>query len=129
MREKILFDSSQHIIPIYVLCENKGSVKKLFMALDTGASLVRIPRDVADTLKIDLSEVEKVETLNVQDKEESSLVSLSKVRVGRLHAEDVQAIVQDLPEESRVDGLLGLSFLRNFDVEICFSEGYVEFAS
>jgi len=38
-------------------------------------------------------------------------------------AQDVPCIVHDLPEASRVDGLLGLSFLRRFKVCLDFQEG------
>ena len=39
---------------------------------------------------------------------------------------NVEVAVKNLPKESRVDGLLGLSFLRNFDVRINFKEGVLE---
>ena len=35
-------------------------------------------------------------------------------------------MIHDLPEISRVDGLLGLSYLRNFDLIIKFKEGILE---
>jgi len=39
---------------------------------------------------------------------------------------NVKAIVHDLPAKSYVDGLLGLSFLRNFELNINFREGCLE---
>ena len=37
--------------------------------------------------------------------------------------ENVTVMIHDLPETSRVDGLLGLSYLRNFDLSIKFKAG------
>jgi len=39
---------------------------------------------------------------------------------------NVQCIVHDLPEASRIDGLLGLSFLRWFKVCLDFKNGVLE---
>lgn len=39
---------------------------------------------------------------------------------------DVDCVGHDLPEMSRVDGLLGLSFLKRFRVSIGFRDGNLE---
>jgi len=54
------------------------------------------------------------------------LVSFDSVRVLGKEAKNVKAIVHDLPAKSYVDGLLGLSFLRNFNVHLNFKEGTLE---
>lgn len=53
-------------------------------------------------------------------------VSLEAVRVAGKEAQNVNAIVHDLPSKSYVDGLLGLSFLRNFNLTLNFQEGFLE---
>ncbi len=39
---------------------------------------------------------------------------------------DVKVVVHDLPPTSRVDGLLGLNFLNNFNLKLMFKKGYLE---
>ena len=52
----------------------------------------------------------------------------SVVTVGRIEAigqfvDALDVISHDLPEESHIDGLLGLNFLRHFDLTIRYSNG------
>jgi len=54
-----------------------------------------------------------------------------KVKVKRIRAlgkslEDVEVLCHDLPPEAKVDGLLGLNFLRNSNIGIRFKEGVIE---
>ena len=39
---------------------------------------------------------------------------------------NIEVLCHDLPEDSKVDGLLGLNFLRHFDIDISFSNGTVD---
>lgn len=39
---------------------------------------------------------------------------------------DLEVLCHDLPEEAHVDGLLGLNFLRHFDLRLSFSQGIIE---
>ena len=53
------------------------------------------------------------------------------IRVAKLSAigesvEGLRVLCHDLPDEARVDGLLGLSFFRRFDTQISFSHGVLE---
>ena len=40
-----------------------------------------------------------------------------------MKAENVEAVVHNLPQESNVNGLLGLTFLRNFRIYLDFKRG------
>lgn len=40
--------------------------------------------------------------------------------------ENIDVVCHDLPEGSIIEGLLGLDFLRHFDVNISFSTGTIE---
>lgn len=51
------------------------------------------------------------------------LVILPKVKVLGNTVTDVQCLVKDLPQESGVDGLLGLSFLHHFILTLDFVHG------
>ncbi|MDI6793316.1 MAG: hypothetical protein QME81_10685, partial [bacterium] len=39
--------------------------------------------------------------------------------------EEVDVACHDLPPKSRVDGLLGLTFLKNFDINLYFKKGFL----
>jgi predicted aspartyl protease len=58
--------------------------------------------------------------------ERAPLITLESVSLGGEEVKEVQALVHDLPPRSYVDGLLGLSFLRNFRVSLNFKEGILE---
>jgi hypothetical protein len=40
--------------------------------------------------------------------------------------ENIDVLCHDLPEDSIVEGLLGLNFLQYFDINISFSTGTIE---
>jgi predicted aspartyl protease len=58
--------------------------------------------------------------------EKVPLITLKAVSVLGKEVENVKAIVHDLPAKSYVDGLLGLSFLRNFKFCLDFKKGIIE---
>jgi len=61
--------------------------------------------------------------------ERAPLITLESVTLADEQVKNVQALVHDLPPRSYVDGLLGLSFLRNFKVSLDFKEGILELVS
>ncbi len=58
--------------------------------------------------------------------EKAPLITIDKVTVLGKDADNVDCVVHDLPEMSKVDGLLGLSFLKRFRVSIDFRNGRLE---
>lgn len=52
-----------------------------------------------------------------------SLVNIPKISVLGETIENVGALIKDLPPEAGVDGLLGLSFIKHFQVHIDFQQG------
>ena len=99
--------------------------RNVFVALDTGASTTMIPTEVAVDLGYDLSNPnERMMTAN-------GIVLANRITVHKLTAigetvENVDVVCHDLPEGSIIEGLLGLNFLRHFDVNISFSTGTIE---
>lgn len=45
---------------------------------------------------------------------EAPMIVINEIKTGELTAENVEAIVHNLPEQSAVNMLLGVSFLKNF---------------
>ncbi len=122
------FDPNSTIIILDVELENNNEITTKRFALDTGATYILIPWDVADVLKArpELSK-ERIETVTASGVENVPLINIASVRVLGKEARNVKAIVHDLPSKSYVDGLLGLSFLKNFNVHIDFKDGNLSF--
>ena len=55
------------------------------------------------------------------------MITLRSVEVLGAVAVDVRAACMDMPVSIGVGGLLGLSFLRNFDVDLHFRTGVIRF--
>ena len=99
--------------------------RNVFVALDTGASTTMIPTEVAVDLGYDLSNP------NEQMMTANGIVLANRIAVRKLTAigetvENIDVVCHDLPEGSIIEGLLGLNFLRHFDVNISFSTGTIE---
>ena len=124
---KIKFDSDSNVIIVDVDIKNKERQKKIRMALDTGATYVMIPWEVSESLGLE-PEVskERIEIIAASGVGKVPLVELPLISVGKTEVKSVKAMVHDLPAKSYVDGLLGLNFLRNFDLYINFKDGYFE---
>lgn len=114
---KYRFNVHSPIILLELKIEGIDGVRTLKVALDTGATYVMIPWDIAEILGYEpgLSK-ERINMTTASGVEKVPLITLNSVKVLGKKAENVKAIVHDLPPRSYVDGLLGLSFLRNFRI-------------
>jgi clan AA aspartic protease (TIGR02281 family) len=125
---KLRFDPESPIIVVTpTLIGTNDRRKKIDMALDTGATYTMIPWDIAEVLGYmpELSK-ERVELITASGVEKAPLITLSSMYILDKKAKNVKAVVHDLPPKSYVDGLLGLSFLRNFEIRLDFRNGMLE---
>ncbi len=124
---KCRLDIQESVISLKVRVEGEREVKKINMALDTGATYVMLPWEIAEVLgyEPELSK-ERINIITASGVEKAPLIILKVVGVLGKRAENIKAIVHDLPQESYVDGLLGLSFLKNFKVCLDFRNGVLE---
>lgn len=121
------FDPKLPIIPIQVVLEGGEKSFKVNLILDTGASLTLISRSVANLLKLIPSSRKKVEVSTVSQVEKVPLVVVPKISFLDLEAYNVECLVKNLPPaDDFVEGLLGLSFLKNFELRIDFRKGVLE---
>jgi len=94
------------------------------MALDTGATYTMIPLEIVEALGFEPAmSKRKVDVITASRVEKAPLVILNSISVLNKEAKNVGCVVHDLPQESRVEGLLGLSLLKNFTVLIDFRRG------
>ena len=126
---RISFDSTRQLIALSLEVSgiNVDNVQAFSVALDTGASITTIPSQVAIDLGYDLSNPkQEVDILT-----SSGIFTAKSITVRKLTAigetvENIDVLCHDLPEDSIVEGLLGLNFLQYFDIKISFSTGTIE---
>lgn len=86
------------------------------LALDTGATITVVSRRIATTLALSTLGVSKVGTV-------AGVITVPAVRLGSLKVGDAQVhdlvvLVHDFSTDPRVEGLLGLDFLKHFHVSL-----------
>ncbi len=123
---EIKFDAQASTIVVDV--EIKGiSLGHVKMVLDTGASFIMVPWRILDILGLKIgSDAKWIYVTTASGVEKVPLIELEAVTALGKTSSNVKAIVHDLPQKSYVDGLLGLSFLRNFDLHVNFKEGVLD---
>jgi clan AA aspartic protease (TIGR02281 family) len=102
-----------------------NGVRGLFV-LDTGASYLTMRSSFADRAKIPSTETE-IALLTANGQTKAKLSKADTVTLGKLQATNVPVAVQKVDEKSYgsgVDGLLGMTFLSRFEVQM--AGGYIE---
>ncbi len=117
-------DSNAAFVQLRVELRSGRYVQHMDMALDTGASYVLIPTDVAEDLGFDLAAAERHIMMTTASSVESApLITIGRNEALGPSAARIDTVCFDLPEGSSVKGLLGLSFLKHFDVDVHFRQG------
>jgi len=120
-------DAKAPVVIIKVECFGERGSRILDLIFDTGSTYTMIPWKVAESLGYDptLSR-RRVSIVTASTTEIVPLITInSMVALGR-KVDHVDVVCHDLPPKSRVDGLLGLSFLKNFDIDLYFKKGILE---
>jgi len=106
---------------------NGNNSDLLPVALDTGASNTTIPPQVATALGYDLSDPkQEVGLITGGGIVSAKIITVRKLTARGRTVEDIDGLFHDLPENSILDGLLGMNFLEHFDIDISFSTGTIE---
>lgn len=93
------------------------------LVLDTGASFVVLPWKLALAIGLKIDPQKTIQTTTATAVETVPQVIIPQISVLGKKAINVEAIIKDLPPEAPIDGLLGLSFLKNFKLTINFPHG------
>ena len=97
------------------------------MALDTGSTYSIIPWHVAEGLGYDPAVSRKRATLITASSVEAvPLITVRAIKALGMGARSTDVACHDLPPGSRVEGLLGLSFLKHFNINIHFKQRELE---
>ena len=129
--ESVGFTSSTRghvLIPVSI----DGSEPLVFV-LDTGAARTLVTPGLAERLGLEEVPGERASTLGMHGKTQNPVVKIHSVAVGEVQAVNIQAIVLDLHHITQgawhVDGVLGMDFLRQFDVRLDCGASLVSFYS
>ena len=95
------------------------------LAVDTGAAVVVITKSIADRLEINPNDSQEDVQFTLADGSiiKSKVVKIKSIRVGNSTVHNVAAAVTDKPPGSGMDGLLGMSFLNNFNIKMDVANG------
>ncbi len=103
-----------------------NGIRGLFV-LDTGASYVTLRSAFADRAKIPQTDTSEITLATANGQTKARLSKADKVTLGKLEATNVPVAVQKADDKSYgpgIDGLLGMSFLSRFEVQM--AGGFIE---
>jgi len=95
------------------------------LVFDTGATHCMLPQKLITALGIPINPKNVVQTTTASSVTSSPLIMLPTIEVFGEKVDRVSCLIRDLPPLSGIDGLLGLSFLKHFNIEINFDEGSI----
>ena len=126
---KTKFDTSSNVITVDAEVMNRDNTdfESLRMVLDTGATYTIIPWNVAFSLGYDPAvSKRRVKLIMGGSVEYAPIITVTAFTALGESIAHFDVICHDLPEDAKVDGLVGMNFLKNFDLSVRFSEGIIE---
>lgn len=126
MKLFIFFDPSQDLIYLSARIFGPLGSEYAHLALDTGATYTMIRSQVLMAIGYDLDSISPHASIVTATRtEQVKALVVEKIQAIDQTLENFSIICHDLPEESGVDGVLGLNFLRHFDIEIRYSDNTI----
>ncbi len=115
----VKIDTSSGHVTVDAILNGKVTAKLL---LDTGATLIVLSNNVAESLKIDTKKLTKIVELELADgrKINTKFTTLDSVSVQGVIAKDIDAAILPVGAEKLnvKDGVLGMSFLKRFSFKV-----------
>ena len=120
---KTPFNPDAAILPFECGIEFKS--RHIFiLALDTGSSYTLISEAAAIQVGFDLEQV--TETVSFGDASQHHIapkVTLKSFSLADAKIDNLDVLIYTLPEEHGIDGVIGLNFLRYFNIGLDFKQG------
>lgn len=120
------FDPAGDLIIVTARIWGAHADKPVLLALDTAATHTHIVPEILDDLGYSPRDGDQLTTVrSAIGSEAGYMMRVSRFAALGFTTKDFRVHVHDLPEGIGIDGLLGLSFLRQFNYEIRSVEGRV----
>lgn len=118
------FDPANDLIIVKAHIWGPDGKTPVSLALDTGSAHTVIAAGLIDDLGYNPRQGEAITTVRTAiGKEQGYLLRITKFWALGFAVSDFPIHVFDLPDGFGIDGLVGISFLRQFNVELRFTEG------
>lgn len=117
----ISFDSEENLIYLLATIYGPNGRRTLNLALDTGATSTLVSSDIINALGYEVIADKKIRLIMGGGVDYAQQVTVQKLNVADQQVKNLTVTCFNLPQESGLDGLLGLNFLRHFDTEINYS--------
>lgn len=115
------------LLSIKVIGIDGNTFRDIEVALDTAATTTSIPIYVASALGYKVSKPKRIEEVVTGSGVEAvPIIEIKELTAIGQTIENIEVMCHDLPPDAPVEGLLGLNFLMNFDLNISFSKGTIE---
>ena len=96
----------------------------LIMALDTGSSYTVIREAAARKIGFELDKVQEWVTIGDASQHHiAHKVTLKSFSLADAKIDSLDVLIYTLPEEHGIDGIIGLNFLRQFNIGLDFKQG------
>lgn len=112
-------------------CElvHKGKTVNVELVFDTGATTTIISWAIAEKLGLKPAQARNtIPFFSASGKVLAPIIKIDALKIGETIVKNLEVIIHDLPQESRVYGLLGMNFISNFEVRLDFKKGLVRLA-
>lgn len=124
---KFPISKQDSIITLEVKFTGVAGVRRLNMVLDTGSTFIMAPWEAIESLGYDpAGSKKKVVITTASTVEKAPVVNIKSVSIGDLVVENPEIVVHNLPPGSRIEGLLGLDFLKSFTTLIDYKNKVLE---
>lgn len=121
MRFLISFDPDEGLIHLSARIIGPLGSANAQLAFDTGATITMINQGILEGLGYDTNTADEISIITGSRIETVKELIVQEIQAIDRTVENMTVICHDLPEESGLDGLLGLNFLCNVDTEINYS--------
>lgn len=124
---KFSFDPNSQVILVKALIRGPCRTHAINMILDTGATYTLIAPEILMDVGLDPSKSQKTSRITTASGlEYVSFIPVPCIEALGMQKENLEVCVHSLPTPIPARGLLGLNFLRDFEIRLNLSKGILE---